>query len=188
MVNYRKLDIRDIKIKYNNMHNRCYSASVHSHKPCYEGCIVSDEWSGIYGFINFCTWVNDNFYYIEGEPTVELDKDLKIKGNRIYGSETCLFLPQCMNSAFAGSVKKSKDSLPKGVLLDKKSQLYYPILVDVNGRPLSTKKRYYEPEEAWTVYAQNRLDRIHALAEKYRPVTPDEVYQCAINWQLSIDD
>lgn len=37
-----------------------------------------------------------------GEP-VELDKDIKVKGNKVYGPDTCLYVPRTINTFFGGT-------------------------------------------------------------------------------------
>ena len=48
---------------------------------------------------------------------LELDKDLLVKGNKIYGPDTCCFLPGAINSLFSHGQKK-KNNLPEGVTLN----------------------------------------------------------------------
>ena len=68
------------------MLNRCYSGNY----PTYAGCTVCDEWRLLSGFTQ---WFDEN--YIDG---YELDKDLKVLGNKLYSPETCLFLSRQDNS------------------------------------------------------------------------------------------
>lgn len=58
-------------------------------KPTYEGCTVCDEW--LY-FSNFKKWFDEN--YIEG---FQLDKDIIIRGNKVYSPQTCCFVPKEIN-------------------------------------------------------------------------------------------
>lgn len=55
---------------------------------------VSEEWKI---FSKFSKWYYNNEYSCE-EPFV-VDKDLKILGNKVYSSETCLLLPKTLNSS-----------------------------------------------------------------------------------------
>lgn len=81
------------------MLNRCYSPRVHARRPSYIGCSVCDEW--MY-FSNFKKWHDTN--YKEG---FSLDKDLMVRGNKVYSPETCRYVPEGLNSIVAG-MKRSK--------------------------------------------------------------------------------
>lgn len=71
---------------WKSMLARCYSARKSS---CYEGVTVCEEW---HNFQNFAKWFEEN--YVEG---YELDKDIKIRGNKLYSPETCMFVPTDQN-------------------------------------------------------------------------------------------
>ena len=62
------------------MIERCYCTKRLLRFPTYSDCTVCDEW---HNFQNFAIWFDDN--YIEG---YHLDKDVKIKGNRVYSPDT----------------------------------------------------------------------------------------------------
>ena len=66
------------------MLERCYSCKYHKNKPTYIGCTVDVSW---HNFQVFAKWYAEN--YIDG---YHLDKDIKLKGNRVYGPETCMFV------------------------------------------------------------------------------------------------
>ena len=98
MVNYKKPSKEQ---KYNlksNMKTRCYNENYHKVKPDYEECTVCDEWLDNKKL--FYEWVDHNFYEIEGESTVELDKDILVPGNKVYSPDTCIFVPKRINDLF----------------------------------------------------------------------------------------
>ena len=78
-----------------SMIRRCYEPNSWIDHPTYKDCYVCKEW---HNFSNYHKWYVKN--YIEG---FEIDKDKKIKGNRVYSPETCLFLStkENMQVAFA---------------------------------------------------------------------------------------
>lgn len=76
--------------KWHCMIRRCYCLKYLSKKPTYVGCSVCDEWLT---FSNFSKWYEK--HNIDG---YELDKDIKIKGNKIYSPNACLFVPQAINA------------------------------------------------------------------------------------------
>ena len=75
---------------WTNMLQRCYSLAWHKKYPTYIGCQVCEEW--LY-YSKFKKWYEEN--YREG---FELDKDILIDGERVYGPKTCAFVPHYINS------------------------------------------------------------------------------------------
>ena len=97
-----------------NMLERCHSSKFHSKFPAYKDCTISDEWIE---YKNFLEWFDDN--YVEGYA---LDKDLIKMGNKVYSSDTCIFIPQTVNSFIACSSKNKE--LPVGVQRSANGQRY----------------------------------------------------------------
>lgn len=69
-----------------SMLKRCYV----NPKPTYTSVTVCSEWLI---FTNFAKWFKNN--YTKG---AQLDKDLLVKNNKIYGPTTCIFTPPYINS------------------------------------------------------------------------------------------
>lgn len=72
---------------------RCYSPEYHKKQPTYVGCSVCNDWLN---FQNFATWYEDN--YVEG---YQIDKDIRVEGNKVYGPEYCQFVTQEKNNIYA---------------------------------------------------------------------------------------
>ena len=91
---------------WTDMLRRCYCAKSLIKHPTYVGCTVVDEW---HDFQNFAEWFNANYIY-----GFDLDKDIKIKGNKIYSPSACIFASRTANNIEA----QAKDYIflnPKGV-------------------------------------------------------------------------
>ena len=74
---------------WKSMIQRCYSAKFQERSPTYAGCSVSEEWKT---FSNFKTWMETQEWQDK-----QLDKDLLIEGNKVYGPETCVFVSKIVN-------------------------------------------------------------------------------------------
>lgn len=86
--------------KWNNMFIRCYNKKYKDKTPSYEGCSVCEEWRS---FDNFLAWFQDPANgYREG---YHLDKDLLVQGNKVYGPDTCCFIPQTVNAMMTRSTR-----------------------------------------------------------------------------------
>ena len=73
---------------WHNMLSRCYGVRTPSNLA-YSGCEVVTEW---YSFMAFRDWALKQDW--EGN---QLDKDLIVPGNKVYGPEACCFVPRVVN-------------------------------------------------------------------------------------------
>lgn len=94
---------------------RCYSKSFHRNNPSYEDCSVCADWLV---FSNFRKWMKTKDW--QGK---QLDKDLKVDGNRVYGPEFCVFVSAEINNLLL-SHDTNKGEYMKGVTLNKSSNRY----------------------------------------------------------------
>ena len=78
---------------WRHMLMRCYDSSTLSRDPTYASCTVCDEWLD---FQAFAEWYDKN-YPRDGE-VYQLDKDLKVIGNKVYSPKTCLFTLGVVNT------------------------------------------------------------------------------------------
>lgn len=81
---------------WKSMLERSYSKKSHLKRPTYKDVTVCAEW---HNFQVFAAWFEDN-YNPETMQGWHLDKDILIKGNKIYSSETCCFVPGEVNRCF----------------------------------------------------------------------------------------
>ena len=75
-----------------DMLRRCYSDTYKKKHPTYEGREVSNKYKNYEYFYEWCQ--NQIGFGVNG---FELDKDLLIKGNKVYSESTCVFTPKEMN-------------------------------------------------------------------------------------------
>ena len=81
---------------------RCYSDKSKKKHPTYEGCDVSDSFKSYECFYEWCH-KQIGFDNEDDENPFHLDKDLLIKGNKVYSENTCVFLPKEINSLLTKS-------------------------------------------------------------------------------------
>lgn len=74
---------------WSSMIKRCYSEKLHARRPTYAGCSVAPEW---HRFSKFREWMITQDW--KGK---QLDKDILIQGNKVYSSETCVFITRALN-------------------------------------------------------------------------------------------
>lgn len=162
---------------WRGMLRRCYDPKTHQKRPTYIGCEVCEEW---HNFQNFAKWFDENYYEIEGEQ-MHLDKDILVKGNKIYSPETCVFVPRGINTMFTKNDSK-RNGLPIGVSKNGKTNKF---------RVMLGKKKVCVTdtvEEAFTMYKQAKEDSIKQMAEQYKEVIPNTLYRAMIRYKVEISD
>lgn len=78
---------------WNHMMQRCYSDKYHKTRPTYVDCEVCEEWQD---FQIFAEWYYENHPSDGGD--YDLDKDIKLQGNRLYHPDLCLFVTKQDNA------------------------------------------------------------------------------------------
>ena len=97
-------EVNKVYRDWGNMMVRCYGEK-HRHKaPTYADVTVCKEW---HNFQNYAEWCSGQYK----EDDWELDKDLLIKGNKIYSPSTCVYVPQEINMLLANNKTKRGDLL-----------------------------------------------------------------------------
>lgn len=179
MVNYIQTT-RDKKWDlWGDMRTRCYNPNYHKTRPSYKGCSICDEW--LDDKTKFFEWVDHNFYVVDGEPTVHIDKDILVPGNKIYSPETCIFAPARINDLFP-SIDKNSGRLPTGVTYSKKTGKY-KAAISKNGK--QTTLGFFETiEEATEVYKQHKKAEIISIADEYKDRIPDALYKAMLNYPI----
>lgn len=144
-------------LTWHNMLARCYSESYQEKFPSYRGCSVCDEWLN---FQTFAKWYHAN----RNEEKSELDKDLRVKGNKIYSPDTCILIPQALNKLVGGSYNNPKFITP-GVYFYKPLNKYR---ASVMKNKVVTHLGYYDTiEEAFIIYKTEKEAIIKEVAYNY---------------------
>lgn len=80
-----------------DMLRRCFDVKFQNSYPTYIGCSVCDEW---HSFKNFKEWFDKNYRWDLDDIGIklELDKDLLSGESKVYSPDTCVFLPNKVNT------------------------------------------------------------------------------------------
>lgn len=175
---------------YNTWHDmlrRCHSEELHKKEPTYIGCEVLDEF---HNFQNFGEWDSENYYEIEGEK-MHLDKDILIKGNKIYSPETCVYVPQTINNLFV-KCDRSRGKYPIGVFYSNRDKKFYSKCRIYNFSKCISEKVYLglynTSEKAFEVYKEFKERNIKQVADYYKDKIPSKLYDALYNYEVEIDD
>ena len=98
-------DLSFIYRMWSNMIGRCYNNSGRDRDISYLDCEVDERW---HLYKNFKEWVcsQENYEQWKSLDKKGIDKDILIKGNRIYSPDTCCLVPGYINNLFTKHDKK----------------------------------------------------------------------------------
>lgn len=158
------------------MLTRCYTDDYKLKFPTYQGCYVDRQWHNFQEFAEWCKW-QKGFDYAGSV----LDKDMLVAGNKVYSPETCLFLPNNLNSLIV-TQKRTDKSVPAGISFQNGCQKYIvSCAVDGKNKNLG---RYKCPEEAFNVYKNFKNDLVKKKAEEYKDVLDERAYTAMLNFKI----
>lgn len=161
-----------------NMLSRCYNRD-RENISTYNNCFVCDDWLRL---SNFASWFYE--HYIDGWA---LDKDILIKGNKIYSPETCCFVPQEINSIITKHDKKRGD-YPIGVYYKNNGwQKKYVAALRINGKRRAIGS-FLTAEEAFRAYKEKKEEWIKEVANKWKDKIEYRVYEAMCNYKVEITD
>ena len=168
------------------MLQRCYDNIYRRTRPTYQDVTCCNEWLL---YENFYEWLHlqENFgKWLNGEKW-ELDKDILVKGNKIYSPETCCLVPHNVNCLFLKS-DASRGNLPIGV--HKNRNAYECSCRD----PLTDKDGYigqsHTIEEAFQIYKnykENLIKQIAQIEYDKKNITK-ECYDAMMRYEVEITD
>ena len=181
----------DIYIEWIMMLNRCYSDDLHKEHNTYLNCEMYEEW---HNFQKFAEWRENNFYQV-GNEKMCLDKDILVKGNKIYSPETCIFVPDRINKLFTKS-DKARGEYPIGVNYSKK---YNDLRVRCSVFNIDKNKKErihigtFKPnqvEEAFQCYKTFKENYIKQVADDYysKGLIPKKLYDAMYRYKIEITD
>ena len=149
---------------WGDMIKRCYDEKQFKKRPSYMGVTVCDEWLC---YANFKEWYDKNIYEIKDEK-VQLDKDILVKGNKIYSPETCIFAPQRINILFR---ELNNNEFPT---LEERNNGTFAIRVRMNGKSKRISG-FKTKEKAEECYLKEKRRIIKEIAEEYKDKIPNKL-------------
>lgn len=163
------------------MFQRCYDEATLKRTPTYNGCTVCEEW---HNFQNFAKWYNKNYYKIENEQ-MHLDKDILVKGNKIYSPETCCFVSERINNLFV-KCDKARGELPIGVSYSKKNRNFSCQCRNGSGKNIHLGS-FYNLNDAFNAYKIFKESLIRETADKFKAIIPEKLYKAMYNYEVIND-
>lgn len=169
-----------------NMLARCRDGSpIQRNQPRYVGCSVDERFKNFQYFAEWCQ-EQIGFKETQSERFWQLDKDIVIRGNKVYSPETCVFVPTSINTFFCKS-EKSRGTLPIGVSYHIQAKKFSSCCNDDKD-----KKQHLglhnTPEEAFMVYKLYKEALARYTAEKWQGLVDKRVTDTLFNYKVFITD
>lgn len=152
---------------YDSMMARC--SDVGSYKKQFATYnTASTEFESFQHFAGWCQTQNGYFGH-DGSKSWCLDKDVLVHGNKTYSPETCVFIPEFINTLF---VNKKVTSLPFGVT--KHLNKYRARCSTTFGR--INLGCFYTPEEAHKAWQKAKAEHILTVSEVYLKLPESDIH------------
>ena len=166
--------------KHRGMFDRCSSKDSATNYPTYVDCTISEGFKDLNFFYEWCLeqvgFANNKWH---------LDKDILVKGNKVYSENTCCFVPHDINQMFTKRESKRGEH-PIGVYYSSDRNGFIAMLSITNkGKALGT---YATPEEAFNVYKREKERYIKDVANKWKDQIDPRAYEALMNYQVEITD
>jgi len=139
--------------RWRDMLSRCYSEKVQEKSPSYVGCSVAHEWLT---FSKFKSWMEQQDW--EGK---QIDKDLLVPNNKVYGPNTCVFITPKVNTFIRDT---TRGDWPIGVTYHKLAKRLFARCRDVITGENKNLGCYDTPEEAHQAWLTFKLEQAYILA------------------------
>ena len=166
---------------WNNMLKRCYSVGCQKVRPTYIDCSVSENFRYLQYFKEWCNnQIGFNSVDEKGKPFA-LDKDILVKGNRVYNEDVCVFVPQEVNLLFTKR-DKSRGEYPIGVSFHKSRGM---LTATLNNKYLGY---FNTAEQAFQVYKTAKEAYIKEVANKWKDKIDLRVYNALMKYEVEITD
>lgn len=175
----------DHKIAYQTWVDMLKRAYTEKKGRCnYFGVTVCEEWHNFQSFAKWCH--SQDFFNIKDKngKRYEIDKDILVKGNKIYSPETCCFVPSEINCLFIRN-KRFRGKYPIGVT---KIGKYFTARLSKGFGNRVLLGTFKTELEAFSAYKKAKEVYMKELAEKYRNKVCYKTYLTLINYEVDIDD
>lgn len=162
-----------------SMLKRCYKSE--EAKKSYKDKSVTKEW---HNFQIFAEWAVTQMNF--GREGWDLDKDLIVKNNKVYGPETCAYLPREVNSFIK---RRNFNGLPLGVDIayNYDGSPYYRTQAREDSKNICLG-RFYSVEEAFMSYKIHKEELAKKLALKWKNQIPELTFNALYNYTVDITD
>ena len=166
---------------WKNMLRRCYSDTYKKKYPTYIDCKCSENFKS---YEYFYEWCNEQIGF--GNIGFELDKDLLVKGNKVYSEDSCIFIPTEINTLLVKRAASRGEHLI-GVYWHSKNKAFVARVNKSKGG--SEYLGLFNTEiEAFKAYKKAKESFVKEQANKWKSQIDPRAYNALMNYEVNIDD
>lgn len=153
----------------------------------YKDVTICNEWLN---FQNFAAWCETQPFFnakdIKGN-SYHLDKDILVKGNKLYSPKYCRFVPSNINNLILSN-KSARGIHPIGVSF-KKGKFYSQITGGRSEKKSTLILGYFDTaEDAFLSYKEVKELYIKDVANKWKDSIDAEIYESLMKWCVDKED
>lgn len=165
---------------------RCFDDNYQKVQPTYKESAICKEWllyENFYEWLhnqpNFDKWYNGNRW--------ALDKDILVKGNKLYSPETCCLVPQNVNSLFT---KRNADRGATVIGVHEQKGRFLALCQNPFTKVQDYLGSYDTQQQAFYVYKEYKEEIIKQVAEfEYSQGNiTEQCYEAMMNYEVEITD
>ena len=163
------------------MLQRCYSDISKNKNPTYKDCEVSDNFKS---YEYFYEWCHKQIGF--GNEGWQLDKDLLVKGNKVYSEDSCVFIPKDINLLLTKCTASRGQHLI-GVSWSNTNKAFVAMVRKNKGK--SEYLGHFNTEiEAFDAYKTAKENYLKEQANKYKSQIDLRAYNALMNYEVNIND
>lgn len=166
-----------------NMLLRC-TKKIQDKYPTYKGTTCSENFKSYSYFYKWYHKQFNNGKRDENGKRWQLDKDLLVKGNKIYSEDTCVFVPQRINKLLI-KPRQFSGGLPTGVTF-KKSRNRYRAQCNIGTGVSKHLGDFKTSDEAFLAYKTFKEAFVKQVANEYKPYLDPRVYKSLMQYEVTL--
>lgn len=170
---------------WSSMLTRC-TEKLWVSRPTYVGTTCSENFKSYSFFYEWCQEQVGFGNTDENGKSWCLDKDLLIKGNKIYSEEVCVFVPHRINNLLTKR-NASRGKFPIGVYMETTRNRFHA-LCSVGKSKRKHLGYFNTPQEAFQAYKTFKEALIKQVANEYKEQLDSRVYEALMNYEVNEND
>lgn len=153
--------------------------------PTYIGTTCSENFKSYSYFYEWCQSQVGFKNKEESGKSWQLDKDILIKGNKLYGEDTCVFVPSTINNLIV-KCDSSRGDFSVGVCWCKRSKKF--VAQCSSGLPYRWLGYFNTEKEAFQAYKTFKEQTIKKVANEYKEAIDSRVYAALMVYEVNVND